>query len=214
MSQQKQPKAMNKYVTTQEQRTLHATEMRIADGTADASGRTIEGYAFLYNNRTDMGWYQEVILPGAADGLIEISDVRALLNHNPNDLLARSKKGKGTLSLTLDERGLKFSFVCPECRSDIIEMLQRGDLDQCSFSFTIDQQRWIENGDESELREVVKFKELYDVTLATYPAYEDTTAALRCRNEALGVSQDATAQIQSKNQQRNRFLHELEIVIL
>jgi HK97 family phage prohead protease len=146
-----------------EKRSFKAVEVRMTDmitsDDVDSTGRRIEGYAFLHNSRTDMGWYNEIILPGAADGLLQTSDVRALLNHDPNQLLARSKRGAGTLSLSLDERGLKFSFECPQTRGDIIEMMERGDLDQCSFSFTIDEQRWIESDGEPELREIVKFKE-------------------------------------------------------
>lgn len=191
-------------------RTFQAAEIRVAD-TEDTTSRTIEGYAFLYNSPTDMGWYTETILPGAADGILQHSDIRALLNHNPNDLLARSKKGQGTLSLELDSRGLRFSFQCPKSRTDIIEMLERGDLDQCSFAFTIDEQRWIEKEGAPELREIVRFKELYDITLATYPAYPDTTVALRCREEALGSTTSSSDQ---ETRRRTYYLQRMEIALL
>lgn len=163
-------------------RTRGSVEMRTAEG---EGRRRVEGYAFLYNSRTDMGWYEEVILPGAADGILQKSDIRALLNHDPNQLLARSNKGQGTLSLSLDERGLRFSFELPESRADIAEMIERGDLSQCSFGFRIEEQRWTERSDAPDLREIVRFKDLVDITLATYPAYEDTSVALRSHREAI-----------------------------
>lgn len=151
------------------------------DESAGSDGRTLYGYAALYDSPTDMGWYTEVIKPGAFDSVIATSDVRALLNHDPNHLLGRSNRGSGTLQLRSDAKGLYFELTPPAHRSDILELVQRGDLTQCSFAFEVEEQRWIENEGEQEVRELVKFLVLHDITLATYPAYADTSVAKRCK---------------------------------
>ncbi len=155
---------------------------------------TIEGYAYLYNSPSKSAYwcskeqrmkeYIEVIMPGAGVGVLERSDVRALLNHNEDMLLARSKFGQGTLQLSIDERGLQYSFACPRSRMDVAEMLERGDLDQCSFRFIVSDETWRVDEDGVDVREIRQFEELFDVTLATFPFYPDTTVALRSKEGA------------------------------
>jgi len=141
---------------------------------------TIEGYAALYNTRADLGWFHEEILPGAFDGVLN-DDVRCLKNHNPNSVLARSVNGKGTLSLSVDSKGLKYSYVTPDITyaRDLQKSIELGDVSQSSFGFIADEVRWVEKKDEPELRQIVKVKTLFDVSPVTYPAYQDTTVAKR-----------------------------------
>ena len=80
-------------------------------------------------------------------------------------------------------RGLAFECKLPESRTDIIELINRGDLDQCSFAFTIKEEMWTDLGQGNELRTILKVGKIYDVTLATYPAYEDATFTLSRSSE-------------------------------
>jgi len=163
----------------------------------EATGTVIvSGYAALYNTPADLGGhYTEIIRPGAFDNMIQKSDVRALFNHDPNHLLARSRYGAGTLQLEADDRGLKYSFACPKTRADIVEMIERGDLSQCSFQFTIEEHVWTST-DDKETREIFRFDEVFDITLATYPVYQDTTVALEYRSKMLAdTGSDAADEI-------------------
>lgn len=159
------------------------------------SGKTfVRGYAAMYDKETKMGAWNEVIRSGFfTPDLIARSDIRALFNHDPNHLLARSKRGNGTLRLNADSFGLEFEFLPPQHRSDIYEMLERGDLDQCSFAFRLSDmgQNWTRNDEDVDLRELVICEELYDITLATYPAYEDTTVAAEARSAHNAVRADS-----------------------
>lgn len=141
------------------------------------------GYALKFNKRTNIGWYDEIILTGALDGVIVRSDCKALLNHDNNFVMARSKYGAGTLSLTVDNVGLYFEFTPPETRADVIEMVQRGDIDQCSFKFITNEINWVQKEGEQELREIVSFDVIKDISLVADPAYIDTSVAMRCREE-------------------------------
>lgn len=146
----------------------------------DGESGVIEGYAALYNKRADLGWFHEEILPGAFDNVLN-DDVRCLFNHDPSLILARSTNGKGTLSISTDEKGLKFRYETPNISyaKDLEESINRGDVSQCSFGFQTEEVIWIEREGEPELRQIKKFSRLYDVSPVTYPAYEDTTVAKR-----------------------------------
>lgn len=143
----------------------------------------IEGYAAKFNSETEIGYlykFREKILPGAFDDVLN-DDIRCLFNHDPNQVLARCVNGTGTLKLQVDEVGLKYSYTTPDRQfaRDLADAIATGDVSQSSFAFEIAEQRWIERPDELELREIVKFSKLYDVSPVTYPAYADTEVAKR-----------------------------------
>lgn len=149
----------------------------------EEESRHIEGYGSVFNSRSlDLGGFKEIIAPGAFDGVIERSDVKALLDHNPErGILARSRNGKGSLSLELDERGLKYSFDAPHTNlgDEVVEGLKRGDYSQSSFAFTVQDESWTKEEDGTYLRTINKIGGLYDVSIVANPAYTDTSVALR-----------------------------------
>lgn len=149
----------------------------------EQESRHIEGYGSVFNQRSvDLGGFQEIIAPGAFDGVIERSDVKCYLDHNPEKgILARSRNGKGSLSLELDERGLKYAFDAPHTNlgDEVVEGLKRGDYSQSSFAFTVESESWTKEEDGTYLRTINKIGGLYDVSIVANPAYEGTSVALR-----------------------------------
>ena len=149
----------------------------------EPESRHIEGYGSVFNDRSlDLGGFVEMIAPGAFDGVIERSDVKCYLDHNPEKgILARSRNGKGSLSLVIDEKGLKYSFDAPKTNlgDEVVEGLKRGDYSQSSFAFTVDDEIWTKEEDGSYLRTITKIGGLYDVSIVANPAYEGTSVALR-----------------------------------
>lgn len=149
----------------------------------EAESRYIEGYGSVYNQRSvDLGGFYEIIAPGAFDGVIERSDVKCYLEHNPQKgILARSKNGQGSLKLELDERGLKYSFDAPHTvlGDEVVEGVKRGDYSQSSFAFTVQDESWTKEEDGTYLRTINKVGGLYDVSIVANPAYEGTSVALR-----------------------------------
>jgi HK97 family phage prohead protease len=130
-----------------------------------------------------------VILPGAFPPL-EKQDVRALWNHDPKQLLARSKFGKGTLKLTIDGVGLKYEFEAPQSTigNDLLESIKRGDLDESSFSFSVSKggDEWSEeNG--VKIRRIKRIAALYDISPVTEGAYADTVVGVRGKTAAPGA---------------------------
>ena len=153
-----------------EQRTI---DVDVQD--VEARGKTVHGYAAVYGAEARIGSTTETIAPGAFGPVLASNpDVRALLNHDANIVLGRTKSG--TLRLEDDPRGLRFELDLPESRADLREAVARGDLDGASFRFVVCDESW--DGDK---RTITNVKALHDVTLATYPAYPDTSIELRTR---------------------------------
>ena len=168
---------MNSNKTKNIERRGFNTELRVED----SETRSVTGYASIFNSRSEnLGGFTEIIAPGAFDEAVKNSDVRALLNHDDNKLLARTSSG--TLELSIDETGLKYRFEAPNTTAgnDLLEMLKRGDMNQSSFGFTIseDGETWDKSGDQWT-RTVTKVNRLFDVSPVTYPAYPDTSVAQR-----------------------------------
>lgn len=167
-----------------------------ADPSADpAAMPKVRGYAAKFgvmseNLGTEKYQFRETIEPGAFNDVLK-DDVRALFNHDPNFILARSKAGVGTLSIGTDETGLYYEFTPPDTQAgrDLVESLKRGDVDQSSFSFSISKegQVWetkqVGDGPEITVRTIKRVSRLYDVSPVTYPAYPDATVALRSLEE-------------------------------
>ena len=142
------------------------------DSTEDGKDLVV-GHASVYDSRSNnLGGFYEFIDRGAfTEELISNSDVRALINHDPNLILARNTSG--TLKLTADERGLKYEFEMPETSygKDLAISMKRGDITQSSFAFTVAEDDWSTDADGNNIRTIKKIDRLYDVSPVTYPAY-------------------------------------------
>lgn len=160
-------------------------EIRKSNEPISSNERRIEGYAIVFNsNSEDMGFI-ETIAPTALDGVIGRSDCFALLNHDENrGILARSKYGEGTLTLTVDDIGLRYEFEAPHTQlgDETLEMINRGDIDGSSFAFTIAEggESW-EKRDGKYYRTINQIDRLFDVSPVYQPAYLATTCVADTR---------------------------------
>lgn len=137
----------------------------------------LSGYAAVFNDASVPLPFKERIAPGAfRKTLSEAPDVRLLINHEGLPL-ARTKNG--TLSLTEDDRGLRFDADLADTQEarDIYTLVQRGDVDQMSFAFRVIRQNWNKDRSERTLTEVSLADG--DVSVVTYPAYPTTTVEAR-----------------------------------
>ena len=150
---------------------------------ADNKAGKLRGVAAVFNSLSeDLGGFREQIAPGAFSSAISTSDVRALVNHDPNLVLGRT--AAGTLRLQETDAGLEFELDLPDTTyaRDLVACMQRGDINQCSFGFSIgtDGDSWTRDKvTESWTRTINNVARLYDVSPVTYPAYADTACALR-----------------------------------
>lgn len=162
-------------------RTLN-TEFR-----ADEENRTIEGVSIVFNQLSeDLGGFREMISPDAVVDVIEESDIFMLYNHDRSKgYLARSRQGKGTLHIDVMEDGVHFNFKAPRTAlaEEVREHMLAGDTNQCSFAFTVAEDRWAKQEDGTYIRTILKFDRLYDFSIVDTPAYSQTSASCRSFDE-------------------------------
>ncbi|MCO6149065.1 HK97 family phage prohead protease [Flavobacterium sp. NRK1] len=181
-----------------------------------AAADVIEGYAAKFNIEAVInGLFREVILPGAFDEVLN-DDIRCLFNHDPNQVLARCKEGKGTLEVWVDEIGLKYRYTTPDrsFAKDLADAIASGDVSQSSFGFRPKETVWREQEGQLDLREVVKVEILYDVSPVTYPAYQDTTVDKRSHDMWLEQKKkDAAAEKRNADKDKGLTYHEALVLI-
>ncbi|PPA71914.1 HK97 family phage prohead protease [Jeotgalibacillus proteolyticus] len=162
----------------------------------------IEGYFALYNSETELwpGAYEE-IAPGAFDG-ITANDVRALINHDTGKVLART--ASNTLILRVDDRGLWGQIRINENDSEAVNLYQRvkrGDVDQCSFGFLVEEESSDYRDDGTVKWTLVKV-DVVEVSVVTFPAYADTAVAARQKD----MKEDQQRMLEArKNKVRERL---------
>lgn len=150
---------------------------------AEGDSRTVKGRAVVFDSWSeDLGGFREKIDPRALDGVIERSDIFALMDHDRRrGILGRCKRGdQVSLRLNVTDEGLDYEFEAPETAlgNELLSCLERGEIDGSSFAFTVLEDRWERNGDAYE-RTITKIDELYDVSPVYSPAYSQTTCDLR-----------------------------------
>jgi HK97 family phage prohead protease len=128
------------------------------------------------------GFFREVIRPGAFDNSLG-NDIRALWNHDTAYVLGRT--AAGTLNIRSDAKGLYFEVNPPETTwaGDLCKSIQRGDINQMSFGFTVNDDNWEELEDGTEMRELLDV-DLIEVSVVTFPAYQATSAGVRSIDQA------------------------------
>lgn len=186
---------------------------------AEQNGNTIRGYAAVYNSDSEwMGGFYEQIATGAFDGVMD-NDVRAYFNHDENLLLGRVSSG--TLRISTDKRGLFYEVDLPNTTyaNDLAELMKRGDVNQSSFAFLIEKDRW-EQRDGTTYRIIEKVSRLLDVSPVSQPAYPDATSELKrdleteTKEEAKAASVENTESevVETKEEGSDLYLYKSKIL--
>lgn len=150
----------------------------------DGMPKEIGGIAAVVNSVTDLGMFEEVILPGAFDyALSKDYDIRCLFNHESELILGRTKADTCKVFVNADGN-LEYTWV-PDYENpthmSVVRSIMRGDITQSSFAFTIKEQTWADSTKYGTMgkRTIKVIEDLYDVSPVTYPAYEETEADAR-----------------------------------
>ena len=133
-------------------------------GEGDNKKPYMVGHAAVFNSLSEnLGGFRELIQTNAFDDVLE-DDVQILLNRDENEILASTKSG--TLSLSVDDKGLRYEFDVPNTTAgrDLLVSLERGDVSQSSFGFTVAEDNWDEDKEGRWVRNITKVKRLYDVS--------------------------------------------------
>lgn len=184
----------------------------------DDEKQIVEGYALRFNKLSnDLGGFVEEISPEALKEA-DLSDVRCLIDHDSSKVLGRTTSE--TLELNVDDEGLYFRCQLPNTTyaKDLYENIRLGNISNCSFGFILDD----EDGDSFEKREdglfkrtLRKIRSLFDVSIVTYPAYNDTDVAPALRSiEAIKESEQAEVRKAQEEEQRKLDLAKAQIELL
>ena len=151
---------------------------------AEGAGKKIGGYAAVFNSTADIGdSFREVIAPGAFASAMS-ADVRALVDHDSGRVIGRTTAG--TLRLKEDATGLAVEIDLPDTTDgrDLATLIERGDISGMSFGFIVTKQTWDETGPVPT--RTIEAVDLREVSVVAFPAYDDTTIAMRSLNEVRG----------------------------
>lgn len=144
---------------------------------ADNKNGTLRGYAARFGSVYDMGWFTEEVGRDAFKNA-DMSDVRILFNHDPNQILGRTKSG--TARVGVDEKGLWYEVDLPESANNIRDAVIRGDIDQSSWGFYLKKDSWTKrDGSDKQHRVLEQVEVVFDASPVTFPANPDTTVAKR-----------------------------------
>lgn len=170
---------------------------------AEVTGDTLRGHASVFGELAQMPGHWEKIGPTAFDAALarDDLDVRALVNHDPSQLLGRTPR---TLRLAVDKKGLAFEVDLPDTRAahDLRALMARGDITGASFGFIEGEDDWGRAPDGHRLRTHTSVARLMDVSVVTFPQYEGAGAHLRHRTfdtpaERIRRSQQLTARFRA-----------------
>lgn len=165
------------------ERRSYAFEIR-AEQNEDEVG-VVTGRPIVYDSKTDLGYFDEVIERGALDGA-DLRDVRFLVNHDISKIpLARSRNNNAnsTMQMTVDDQGMLIRVNLDvknnsEARN-LYSAIERGDVSGMSFMFAVDSDEWTELETDHPTRHVKKISNVVEVSAVTFPAYEDTEISVR-----------------------------------
>ena len=175
-------------------------------------GKVITGRPIVYNSRTDIGFFDEIIESGALDNA-DLTDVRFLVNHDLSRIpLARSRRNNGnsTMLLTVDADGMGIRVdLDTENNSEaraLYSAVERGDISGMSFMFGVKDEEWDNLESEHPTRRIKSISTVVEVSAVTFPAYNAATINARSK-EAL---ENARSALESARQQRESSLEKEE----
>lgn len=188
--------------TTYERRAF-AFDIRAVEN--ETGEKIITGRPIVYESKTDLGWFDEVIARGALDGA-DLRDVRFLVNHNTAMIpLARSRRNNGnsTMKLSTDYDGMNIDFVKLDVANNadasaLYSAVQRGDITGMSFMFSIDAAEWLDLESDHPTRRITKIGKVVEVSAVTFPAYDATEISARSKE----TLDSARQELENARQQR------------
>ena len=172
---------------------------------ADDDEKIITGRPIVYNSKTDLGWFDEIIESGALDNA-NLTDVRFLVNHNTEMIpLARTRRNNGnsTMQLVVDPDGLNIAFIKLDTENNmdaraLYSAVKRGDITGMSFMFSIDDEEWENLESDHPTRRIKKIGTVVEISAVTFPAYEATEINARSK-EALDNARSALDSARQQN---------------
>lgn len=182
-------------------------------------GNILTGRPIVYDARTDLGWYDEIIQSGAlAD--TDLRDVRFLVNHNTDMIpLARSRNNNAnsTMQMSVDEQGMAIRVDLDvenntEAKS-LYSAVERGDIDGMSFMFTVDGDKWDDIDSDHPTRTITDISKVLEVSAVTFPAYQQTSITARGLEDALDNAKSSLESVKAEVKEIERRKQKIKILM-
>ena len=199
---------------------IRAFEFEVRAEQDDEKGDYLTGQAIVYNEKTNLGWYDEIIADGAlAD--TDLKDVRFLVNHNTDMIpLARSRNNNTNSTMQLEVvpgAGLSIRVNLDtennaEAKS-LYSAVKRGDISGMSFMFTVDKDKWDDVDTEHPTRTITGISKVFEVSAVTFPAYEATSIQARGLSEALESARTSLESVKAEKREQDRRKRKIKILL-
>lgn len=200
---------------------IRAFDFEVRAEENEEHGHILTGRPIVFDQRTDMGWYDEIIERGALDET-DLKDVRFLVNHNTDMIpLARSRNNtdNSTMQMKVDEDGMGIRVDLDvennaEAKS-LYSAVARGDISGMSFMFTVGRDAWDDAESEHPTRRIRSLSKVFEVSAVTFPAYSQTSIQTRGLSEALDGAKESLESVKAEKLEierkrvatRNRLLN-------
>ena len=183
-------------------------------------GTYLTGQPIVYNERTDLGWYDEIIADGALDGT-DLRDVRFLINHNTDMIpLARSRNNNANSTMQLQVIPSAGMAIRVDLDTDnntdarsLYSAVNRGDISGMSFMFVVAEDKWDDIDTDHPTRTILKFSKVFEVSAVTFPAYEATSIQARGLADALDSAKASLDSVRAEKREIERKKQKIRILM-
>lgn len=185
----------------------------------ETHGHTLTGQPIVYNERTNLGWYDEIIADGAL-AEADLRDVRFLVNHNTDMIpLARSRNNNANSTMqmeVIEGKGMAIRVdLDTENNADarsLYSAVERGDISGMSFMFRVDGESWDDIESEHPTRTVTNISKVFEVSAVTFPAYEATSIQARGLADALDSAKASLESARAEKREIERRKQKIKIL--
>ena len=183
-------------------------------------GTFLTGQPIVYNERTDLGWYDEIIADGALDGT-DLRDVRFLTNHNTDMIpLARSRNNNANSTMQLQVVPLSGMAIRVDLDTEnnadarsLYSAVNRGDISGMSFMFVVAEDKWDDIDTDHPTRTILKLSKVFEVSAVTFPAYEATSIQARGLADALDSAKASLDSVKAEKREIERKKQKIRILM-
>ena len=201
---------------------IRAFDFEVRAEENEENGKFLSGQPIVYDEVTNLGWYDETISDGALQNT-DLRDVRFLINHNTDMIpLARSRNNNANSTMQLEVipgKGMSIRVNLDtennaEAKS-LYSAVERGDITGMSFMFTVDEDKWEDIDTDHPKRSILSISKVFEVSAVTFPAYEATSISARGLSDALENAKESLESAKAeraeieRRKQRIRILSEV-----
>jgi hypothetical protein len=185
----------------------------------DEHGDFLTGTPIVFDQKTDLGWWDETIDRHALDDT-DLKDVRFLVNHNTDMIpLARSRNNNAnsTMQMSITEEGMNIRVdLDTENNSDakaLYSAVKRGDLSGMSFMFSVDKDKWDDVESDHPTRTILSIGKVLEVSAVTFPAYAQTSIQARGLSETLESAKESLESARAEKREREKRAKKIKILL-